>query len=308
VWPHEEPEKSLFAKVSLRSLIAGDRRIQRRHVSGAVGKTIVLKESRSDLPDNMNYLYESVGFMPRLLPGSGVILRSIPQAVKGDKLLLAPMFSLVGGNEEYVPLLLKMVAAGISDPTRFAEEVLCASFAPLWLNLALNYGLLLEAHGQNLLVELSDDFCPLGRFYYRDFDGLMIDWDLRRHLGFPVPQCMPDSALWHQTYATMNPSTPYVQLVSWKFKMSLNAYLHFVLADVNRYLREWQSRGLMAGRKIADDYLTDAFSHHLFREIAAVYGAREASEYNVYRSLNKFVKFLLKIRGEVITTATQRRG
>jgi hypothetical protein len=296
-WPSHAPERAVFLKTTLLpSPIFGDRRLVAAKIAYSVGVNKVLEESAPSLPRAIAFLPESAGFVPRTMLDMGVIIRSIPQEILDSRLLVVPLFSLSGGSENNQPLLPGVIARSGMQPLEFVDDVLCSQFAKLWLDLTMRFGLILEAHGQNVMLALSPDLATLGRFFYRDFEGLMVDWRLRQARGLQQPLDMPYAWSWHEAYGSMDAGTPHVELVWWKLWMSLYAYLHYVLDPLNRSLQEWRAIGIIGGGPIADDELTLRFSRHMVRAVEDMFEVPCRYDANIYRSLKQFLIVLLKLR------------
>src|SRR5262249_44120127 len=153
--------------------------------------------------------------------------------IRDGRVKVAPLFALMGGQGEYRPLFLTLLERSGREVRELARELLCSQFAKLWLTLSLRFGLILEAHGQDLLLEMSATGQPSGRFFIRDFEGLQVDWELRERLGLSRPADMPYSWDWHNAYAGW--PYPYGHLVWYKWRISLNQYLHRVLKDLEGF-------------------------------------------------------------------------
>jgi hypothetical protein len=296
-WPDGAPSQALFVKTSLHSKIIGDRRLFRWQVARSVGLSTLVHDSLAALPANLSYFPETLGLVPRQMPDSGVIVRSIPPELKNDRLLVAPLFSLMGGGAAAV--FVTMVERGHVQPLEFLEEVLCDRFARLWLEMALGFGLILEAHGQDLLLTLSPELAPQGRFYYRDFEGLQVDWELRYALGLPTPQAMPNAQAWYETYATWG--YRYGALISHKLRISLIQYLRLVLKELGLMLGQWQRSGLVRGLRLTEDHLTTIFSRRMMKALEERFGVAVSNEYNIDRSLNKFLLLLINLRKDLLS-------
>lgn len=295
-WPDRKPEQALFVKTSLHSPIFGDRRLYTWKVARSVGLSSLVQQSLQQLPGGLGYFPEGFGFAPRQMPDSGVIVRSIPSEIKANRLTVAPLFALMGGQHAQ-PLLLTLMEQARMQPVEFLEQVLCARFARLWLEMSLRHGLILEAHGQDLMLAMSPDLRGLDRFYYRDFEGLQVDWELRCRYGLATPANMPNAAAWHETYATWG--YRYGQLVCYKLRISLLQYLHFVLAELEQMLCAWQQRGIMGGARLDQDALTAMFSRAMMEAIDELFAIRVKVEFNIHRHLNRFVLLLLNVRKEL---------
>jgi hypothetical protein len=293
-WPDGAGDRAVFIKTSLHSPIFGDRRVSRLKVGRSIGLARVVGDAGPMLPGALHFLREVVGFSPRGLPDSGAVIRVVPPEVMSGRVRLAPLFSLLGGGEGRQPVLLTLLERTGMEPVKWVEQVLCATFAPLWLEMSLRHGLILEAHAQDLLLGLGGDGLPSGQFYYRDFEGLQVDWELRRARGWPAPHDMPNAWAWRETYGTWG--YRYCDFPWYKWRISLYNYLHFVLNEIEVSLREWHGRGLLRGPKCEEGELTMLFSRHMFAAIERMFGTRIDAPYNIYRSLNRFVALLLKHR------------
>lgn len=293
VWPEGAGHQALFVKTSLHSPIFGNRRVTRIKIGRAVGLDKLTREASAQLPPELHVLPEVVGFSPRHALDSGAMVRLVPREIKDGRTWVAPLFSLLGGDEGRVPLLLALLERTDMEPVRFVDELLCASFAPLWVDLTLRHGLILEAHGQDLLLGLSSEGVPSGHFYYRDLEGLQVDWELRRYRGWPTPD-LPNAWAWRQTYGTWGHT--YGDFLWYKWRVSLFGYLRLVLSEVEAALREWHERGLVRGPKCEEGEITMLFSRHVFAAIERLFNAPMGEPYDIHRSLLRFLIALLKLR------------
>jgi hypothetical protein len=298
-WPAGEPGRAFFAKLSLHSRLFGDRGLTRRRIAASVGLSHFVQQCRNDLPSGISYFPETYGLSPRWMGDNGTLFRSLPEDVQGG-LVPAPLFALMGGSMEHPPLFVELVRRYGARAFEVLDEVLLAKFAVLWVDLVFDFGLILEAHGQDLLLMLSADLAPVGGFCYRDFEGLTVDWALRRARGLREPS-LPHTFEWFSTYETWG--YPMYQLVSNKIRISLFDYVHLVLAQLESAVREWQERGVIAGNKVGEGDLTFRFSRYLRRTIEWKFGMKEAEEYNIHSHLTRFVKFLMQVRREVMRAA-----
>lgn len=298
VWPEGRPDAAVFAKLSLQSHLLGDRRLTRGRVAGSVGLSSLVQQCRGELPLGVSFLPESLGFTPRYIPESGVVFRFLPEEIRDGTVLLAPIFALMGGSVQSPSLLVQLLENGRSSTWEALREMLLSGFARIWVDLVFDLGLILEAHGQDLLLGLAPDLAPKGGFYYRDFEGLTVDWGLRRARGIRDPECMPHASEWFCTYETWG--YPLYQLVSHKLLISLFDYLHLFLVDLESVLRSLPGNGVTAERCLQEGTLTYQFSYHLRNVIYEKFGMREAHEYDVHSHLARFVKFLMRVRGEIV--------
>jgi hypothetical protein len=293
VWQEGAPEKAVFVKTSLHDSILGSRHLSRRAVARSAGVSYMLKQSTDMLPRSFGYFAEALTFIPRSLPDNGVIIRSIPQEIRDGNTFVAPLFSLMGGGGRVVPLFLTLVERSGLGTQELLETVLCSQFCRLWLDMTFGLGLLLESHGQDLLLGLSPDLVPSGRFFSRDFDGLAIDWELRRLKGLPEPNEMPSTIQWRGTYRSY-------EFLGRKLAFSLNTYLHHVLHELEQALQEWQTAGLLGGPRVEPGQLTMMFSVRMRDTMSDMFGLKRLDLYDIYHALNRFAGTLLKVRGTLL--------
>lgn len=297
-WPDGAPEKAMFVKTSLHSPILGDRRLCLRKVGCSVGLSRVVQESRESLPEILDFCWESVGYVPRHMPDSGVIIRSIPQAFTDNGILVAPMFALFGGSENHSPLFLTMLERNSAEAREFLDEVVCAQFARLWLEMTMRHGLILESHAQDLLVALTRQSLSFKKFFYRDFEGLQVDWELRRRRKFADSTSLPHAWSWYETYETWG--YRYANLMFYKLMTSLDQYLYFVLREFDLVLQQWREHGLASNALFEKDEVTIAFSRHMANAAHELFGVRPTPAQSIHRSLKQFVIRLMKLRRELI--------
>jgi hypothetical protein len=299
-WPDRIPERAVFVKTSLHSKIFGDRRLHAWKVARSVALSGLVQETLHDLPRTLRYFPEGFGMVPRQMTDSGVIVRSIPREIKTSEVLVAPLFALMGG-EHAQPLFLRLMQQSDRRPMDFVERVLCEQFARLWLETTLRHGLILESHWQDLMLAISPDGHALERFYYRDFEGLQVDWELRRQLGLTTPAYMPHSYSWRETYGGWQ--TRYGGLVCHKQRNSLLLYLHSVLSELEQMLHTWQQQGLLGGPRVKEGDLTAIFSRHVLDLIRELFAIRVQIDYDIHRHLNRFLLLLLSVRKRILASA-----
>jgi hypothetical protein len=298
-WPEEQPERAAFVKLSLRSAVLGDRRLSGRKVASSIGRSQFVLGCQSELPAGLQYFPETLGLVPRQMSDSGVIFRAIPEELMNGSVLLAPLFSLMGGSTNHPPLVLRLLESGDSSIREFIEEILLSKFAKIWVDLVFDHGLILEAHAQDLLLAFSPELVPLGSFYYRDFEGLTVDWALRRARGLPEPRSLPYAFDWFLAYETWG--YPRYQMVSTKMRVSLTGYVDLVLGELESALLEWQARGIVRGEKFEQGELTRLFSRYLRKWIQEKFGLRDESDYDIRHQRSRFIRFLMQVRMKVMS-------
>ncbi len=302
-WPHQQPDKALFLKVSLHHELMGVRRLDKVRVAHSVGVSALVQHTVSDLPRGLGYLPEAVGFVPRLMPDSGVIVRSIPQEVKASRLVLAPLFSLLGSSGTRRPFLCDVVERSGRDARQVLESVIYSHFARLWLTMSLHFGLLLETHGQDLLLALSSQLQSVKQFYYRDFEGTMVDWELRRRLGLPDCPDMPVAGSWRETYTMSNFSRG--NLITQQMEWSLRGFLHFILKDVDAVVDHCCDVGWLKRSDVTASEATMVFSCQMFQALHDIFGVRPTTQYNIYHDQRRFIKTLFNLRREVLRSTAR---
>jgi hypothetical protein len=304
-WPESAPGRPFFLKLSLHSRIYGDRRIRRDMVAGAIGLSAIVEESQDNLPTGLTVLFEREGFAPRKMPDSGVIVRTIPQALQDGETMVAPLFALLGGSGAFTPLLLSIVRQLGSAAFELFEREFCTQFARIWVEMAIGSGLILEAHAQNLMLVMSPELTPKGGFVYRDCEGFTVDWELRRALGIPVGSQMPNSFNWHRTYGSWD--LPMAQLASFKLRTSLFDYVFLFLHELDCRIREWRHEKCLYVPTGKYESFTHSFSRAIRAQIKDRYGVSEGQDYDLYESLNRFVIFLMKLRRDLLNSGSKSR-
>jgi hypothetical protein len=72
-----------------------------------------------------------------------------------------------------------------ADPQAFIVDDILLPVVECWVKAVRDWGMLLESHAQNILLEIDQYFRPR-RGVHRDFD-VWVDLDVRRRLGLDVP-------------------------------------------------------------------------------------------------------------------------
>ncbi len=145
-----------FAKLSVPLVLAGEpRTLDARHAQRAVDANALV----SLLPKRrrgLTFVQEPFAVVPKAVPDAGLILRLAP---KGR---WVPFFALTDPRRER--------ALARDQVTRLITRVVEA-----WCIAAIEQGLALELHAQNLLVGVDRHGLPDGRLAFRDLDGLTAD-------------------------------------------------------------------------------------------------------------------------------------
>jgi len=297
-WPDGAPEKALFIKTSLHCPVFGDRRLSLRKVGCSVGLSSVVRQSKDELPDVLGFCWESVGYVPRGVVEAGVIIRSIPAEFMDNRALVVPLFALLGGDESNPPVFLRMFKRNEKAAREFLEQVVCARFARLWLSMSMLHGLIPEAHGQDLIVTLSADDFSFRQFFYRDFEGLQVDWDLRRNRRIVDDMPLPRAFAWYETYGSWGYA--YAELTFYKLITSLDQYMHFVIREFDRTLTSWQQRGFIDAGSFDENYLSIQFSRQMSQAVHDLFGVQIPAADSIHQSIKRFVIRLMKLRRKLL--------
>lgn len=166
LWPAESKgPKPFFAKLSVPLVLAGEpRTLDERHARRAVDANTLLSWLPS-APRGFSFVREPFAVVPKAAHDVGLIIRRAPTG------RWVPFFALTDPRREGV-------LSG-DHLTRLLSRVVEA-----WCIAAIEQGLALELHAQNLLVGVDRSGRPDGRLAFRDLDGVTADaCFLARRLG-----------------------------------------------------------------------------------------------------------------------------
>lgn len=155
--------------------------------SNFVAKLIVDIVKAEGLPEEMAYYAETLGVGITVGGSSFANLHreytALPE--KSEYKYIIPVFSLYSpdvnnpGNPLIIQQLIKM--SGLSPEAFFEQKVVRPMIRNVMI-MAFRYGLLLEAHPQNTLIELDDEF-NVSRYIYRDLQTVIVDTNIREKAG-----------------------------------------------------------------------------------------------------------------------------
>jgi hypothetical protein len=162
-------------------------------VAQAVGVSRDLQAGIGNLDAKFSFLREVLGVTHRNLePESpraenwGYLVREmVPFPVRAEQGGLVPGFSLYGKDffsPGRPPLFYDLLAG--RDPVHFLLDEVMIPIIQHWVACFLNFGFLLEPHGQNVLLELGASG-SVRRIVYRDLN-LGIDNRRRRDINIPI--------------------------------------------------------------------------------------------------------------------------
>jgi hypothetical protein len=173
-------DKIFFGKLSLNVKLGGVvRTIPRGEVSRSVGTTMILDEILKKEDPNaspFHYIRESFGIIPKDFERGGMIIREIPTMEESHSLL--PLFSIYAKNANQDSILKKWIQLAEKEnkiPREWIKEKILAPFAKGWSHAYLDQHFVMEAHAQNVLIEVDKNNFPVGKFFHRDFGGFNVN-------------------------------------------------------------------------------------------------------------------------------------
>ena len=168
------------------------RKMRDEVIEQSINISMELERGIRHLDDRFAFLREVIGVAHRnLQPDSprgenwGYLIRDMkPFPIVEDERNLIPGFSLYGKDffdPGETPLLFDLI--GDRDPQEFVLENIMFPIIRHWVECFLNFGYLLEPHGQNVLFEIGKDR-EIERIVHRDL-ALGIDMRRRREIHLP---------------------------------------------------------------------------------------------------------------------------
>ena len=143
--------------------------------------------------EEYSFLPESIGIVAGDKDsGAGVLFREIvPRPVTSNTSVLIPYFSLYAKdlkNPDDLPLLVQLIKhnSRSGDELGYFAETILGKIVRNWTKFATEYGLLIELHGQNTLLEVDESLQPQ-RIVHRDFQSIYVDRKIREQRGLPIP-------------------------------------------------------------------------------------------------------------------------
>lgn len=171
------------------------RRMRDEVVAQAIRVSSEIQAGRDAMGRDFAFLREVLGVTYRNLdPGAprgenwGYLVRDLrPFPTTGAERALVPGFSLYGRDffDPGCPPLLFELMGGPALKTRILEEIMFPIIRH-WVTCFRTFGLLLEPHGQNVLLEMGEEGA-VARIVHRDLN-LGIDTRRRRQLGLAIDE------------------------------------------------------------------------------------------------------------------------
>jgi len=187
----EEPTRFMI-KLHLNKKIS--RFIRRLKKSSVIHSVSISRECEKiardkKCPKEFAFLPESLGVVHKELEVGYIIRESVPRPIIKEKRFLVPFFALYSKDQfhpEEPPLLCQMISNQTKQkPLDYFEKHILIPFIKCWAFAFAQYGLLFEAHAQNTLLEIDQNFNP-SRIVQRDFQSIPIDPQIRLKMGLPV--------------------------------------------------------------------------------------------------------------------------
>jgi hypothetical protein len=167
------------------------RRLSENSIYHSIQVTNELQKASTDpnLPHDFGFFAESAGIIykdNRNDEGWGCLIRERKaEPAKNWDGYAVPLFSLYSldsKSQEDKPILIQLGDFLNRDPFDILIENVVEPLICGWAFIYLNYGLILESHGQNTLLEIDDNFLPR-RIIHRDFQSIPVDGEIRRSKG-----------------------------------------------------------------------------------------------------------------------------
>ncbi|MFH1173757.1 MAG: IucA/IucC family C-terminal-domain containing protein [archaeon] len=163
-------------------------RFIRRLTESSVRHSIAISREleKARMPASFAFLPECIGVCYN---DRGMIVRDMTPRPIIEKRQVLPLFSLYAPDlkdETHIPFFRQLVEKHDAEPL---DYFLTSIVKPLFTNLAhaiRNYGLLLEPHGQNVLIEFDKQW-NITRLVHRDFQSMYVDNDIRKEKGLALP-------------------------------------------------------------------------------------------------------------------------
>ncbi len=169
--------QKFFAKLSLDVELGGvTRTVPSTEVVRSVGTDAYLRSLQiraGDAP--FTHIAEPMGISPIGWSRGGMIIRTIPDEILENKVKYVPLFSLYAPDTNGRSLLQDLAEKMKLTPEVFVKLHILEPFYKGWVNWGIDGVVTMEAHAQNVLLELNSDGFPTGRFVHRDLGGFNID-------------------------------------------------------------------------------------------------------------------------------------
>lgn len=179
---------SFFIKLAVPDIING---IPRTVYPLQMERALAINAMLSEIPEteqkkhHFGFLKESMAIHSNSsLNPYGFIIREIPDNILNGTDTLAPLTSFYAKNKGKSLLDKAAELVNLTPEDFFAIQLLPSLLESF--SYAASFGIILEAHQQNTLVELDQSGRFTGRIFYRDLDGARVDFSLREKIGLSI--------------------------------------------------------------------------------------------------------------------------
>lgn len=196
------------------------------------------------------------------------------------------MFALYGDQTRGV--LADLLRGSSLAPEVYVQEKILRPFVKLWMELAVDQGILMEPHAQNMLIEMKNGALT-GRFVVRDFGGFNIDFQARQRTGKFIPAVLP-------SFTGNIEKDYYFEAHQKNIYMSLHNYFEGgFLYNVEQAMNKWARAGLIKSSSLGRYTFHDMLINELSRALSEKSGAKVSLGSN-YEGLREAV---LELRSQV---------
>lgn len=196
----EAKGKRFFAKLSLDVELGGvTRTVPSGEVARSVGTSIYLSKMAAG-SQHFGFLSEPFGIAPKGWERGGMIIRTIPSELFAGETKLVPLFSLYAKAPGGETLLESLARREKMEPEEFVKKFILKPFHQGWADWNFNKSVTMEAHAQNVLLELDANGKPTGRFVHRDLGGFNIDLSEQKAMSKKLPVFSTLEQDYHQKF------------------------------------------------------------------------------------------------------------
>lgn len=281
-WVDGNESRPFMTKVSLDIVIGeAPRTIKGGEIARSVGHSKIIDTAQRDGME-IEYFKEPFGIMPKGMKRGGMLVREFPKELISGQMEVAPLFSLYGvGDTQERPLLLSMIEQSNLSLNKFLETKIFRPFARQWLYLAIDHGIYMEAHAQNITAVIQNKNLA-GEFIFRDLGGFTIDIKYRARRGLLLPNELPILNSFERDYVQNRH----------RYEMSGSIEYYFVggfVYNLDRYLKQWQEQGLLKTKPLRKGQIEALFLRIMREEYKAKTGETLVLNRSDYSQLTKAV-------------------
>ena len=186
VWNEKTGARPFIAKVSLDRTILGPidrlvssgealRSLTNQRVLELLGAQFLERAGVMTFPETAGIALDPARFEGAPEKLGGQIIREIPDAILRGERQAISFSSLMAERPGRKPLIFDVIAASGLEPAEFVRKYLLEPYLRMTETFIQEAGLTIEAHAQNLLLEVDAKLRPTGKLALRDFGGLWPD-------------------------------------------------------------------------------------------------------------------------------------